>query len=116
MTVSELLGNPLIVAYDYNSNSPRFFSKYFAKILPAFYNIEARKAVGASSAAPTYFDPLQNENGYDLDEMLIDGGVVANNPSLYAMLMARYLYDNDEVIMMSLGTGDKPFKKIEHSW
>lgn len=107
------MGNPLIVAYDYNSMTPRFFSSYFTKIQPGFYDIQARKAVGASAAAPTYFDPLQNENNFGMDEMLIDGGVVANNPSLYAEMMARYLFDQDEVIMISIGTGDKPFKKIK---
>lgn len=76
----------------------------------------ARKAVGASAAAPTYFDPLQNENGFGMDEMLIDGGVVANNPSLYAQLMSRYLLDHEEVLMISIGTGEKPFKKITDAW
>ena len=116
MKVTDLLGLPLIVAYDYNSNSPRFYSDYFYDQQPGFYDILARDAVGASAAAPTYFDPLEHKNNFSMEEMLIDGGVVANNPSLYAQLMSRYLLDHDDVLMISIGTGEKPFKKITNSW
>ena len=47
----------LIVAYDYNSQEPRFFSKYFAHKDPNIYNMKVGFATAASSAAPTFFDP-----------------------------------------------------------
>jgi hypothetical protein len=47
----------LIVAFDYNSQEPRFFSKYFSKEDPGIYNITIGNATAASSAAPTFFDP-----------------------------------------------------------
>jgi len=47
----------LMVAYDYNSQEPRFFSKFFSEKDPAIYDITFGNATGASSAAPTYFDP-----------------------------------------------------------
>jgi patatin-like phospholipase/acyl hydrolase len=47
----------LIVAYDYNSQEPRFFSKYFAHMEPNIYDVPVGNATGASSAAPTFFDP-----------------------------------------------------------
>ena len=47
----------LVVAYDYNSQQPRFFSKYFAKEDAGIYDVAIGSATGASSAAPTYFDP-----------------------------------------------------------
>jgi patatin-like phospholipase/acyl hydrolase len=52
----------MIVAYDYNSQEPRFFSKYMAKKDPFIYDVTLNDATGASSAAPTFFDPKVNEN------------------------------------------------------
>lgn len=53
ITVSDLLVN----SFEYNSQTPRFFSKAFMKISP-IYDVPLRHAVGGSSSAPTYFDPL----------------------------------------------------------
>lgn len=54
----------LLVAYDYNSQQPRFFSKFFESEDGNIYNNEIWEATGASSAAPTYFDPKNYTNGY----------------------------------------------------
>jgi len=74
----------MIVAYDYNSQEPRFFSKYFAERDSMIYDVPLNDATGASSAAPTFFDPKVSLNKFGLDEMQIDGGIICNNPSLYA--------------------------------
>lgn len=47
----------LIVAYEYNTMEPRFFSKYYAELDPNIYQVPISNATGASSAAPTYFPP-----------------------------------------------------------
>ena len=47
----------LIVSYAYNSQQPRFYSKYFAKQDPNIYDILVANATAASSSAPTFFDP-----------------------------------------------------------
>ena len=47
----------LVVAYEYNSQEPRFYSKYFTHQDPAIYNVPIGNATGSSSAAPTFFDP-----------------------------------------------------------
>jgi len=46
-------------------------------------------ATGASSAAPTFFDPKTHYDGYNMKELLIDGGVIFNNPAMYAYEFAR---------------------------
>lgn len=74
----------LVVAYDYNSQQPRFFSKYFSNEDSGIYDVPIGNATGASSAAPTYFDPKVQKNAYGLTEMQIDGGIICNNPALYA--------------------------------
>jgi patatin-like phospholipase/acyl hydrolase len=83
----------MVVAYDYNAQEPRFFSKYFDFEDPGVYNVPVGNATGASSAAPLYFEPKRQINGYGLEELQIDGGVICNNPSMYAYQMARLLHN-----------------------
>jgi len=65
--ISEALFDELlIVAYEYNSQQPRFYSKYFSTRDKAVYDVEMAKATGGSSAAPVYFEPQQVEDLYGL--------------------------------------------------
>lgn len=69
-------------------------------------NFIARDAILASSAAPTYFPSYKN---------YIDGGVVANSPtaiSLIATLSANPKYKKEDILLLSIGTGDSPEKII----
>ena len=74
----------MITSYDYNSRTPRFFSKEFIKINQGEYQVPIRVAVASSSSAPVYFDPNVVETDYGFNASLVDGGVICNNPSLYA--------------------------------
>ena len=60
------------------------FSKYFSKLDPAIYDVKISDATGASSAAPTFFDPKTLIDGYGLTELQIDGAIICNNPAMYA--------------------------------
>ena len=83
--ISEALTDEIMItAYEYNSQQPRFYSKYFAKRNPDIYDVAIGNATGASSAAPTYFDPKVTVNGFDMNELLIDGGIICNDPAMYA--------------------------------
>ena len=57
----------------------------------------------ATSAAPTFFQPLQDETGY----VLVDGGVWANNPTMIALTEALSCFDvsRDKVRILGLGCG-----------
>jgi patatin-like phospholipase/acyl hydrolase len=59
----------LVVAYDYNSQEPRFYSKYFAIEDKSIYDVPVGNATGASSAAPLYFEPKFQKNQYGLEEL-----------------------------------------------
>lgn len=61
----------------------------------------------ASSAAPTYFPSRKISDG----RWLIDGGVTANNPTMCAIAEAHKLWPNEEIRVLSIGTGFKT-KKI----
>jgi predicted acylesterase/phospholipase RssA len=71
------------------------------------------EAARATSAAPTYFPAAHVGNGASggsaaATRWVVDGGVLANNPALYALAEAGRLglYESlDEVFILSLGTG-----------
>jgi patatin-like phospholipase/acyl hydrolase len=63
------------------------------------------KAVASSSSAPIYFDPMNYTDKFDVTEYLVDGGVICNNPSLYAYLYAKYFKKHKNIRLISLGTG-----------
>ena len=63
-------------------------------------------AVSASASAPIYFDPKSNKNQFEIEELLIDGGLICNNPSLYAFQMAKHLNGYENIRLISLGTGE----------
>jgi len=60
----------------------------------------------ATSAAPTYFRPLEH-NSYTL----VDGGIWANNPVMIAVIEALTCFDldRDQIDVMSLSCGDDPY-------
>ena len=66
-------------------------------------NVKAIDAIMKSSAAPTYFPLYQG---------FVDGGVVANNPSMCALAQACNPNTGkqapDDVVLLSLGTGARP--------
>jgi uncharacterized protein len=67
------------------------------------------KIAMGTSAAPTYFPPWRFG-----DHILVDGGVSANNPACLAMAEAHQLWPDEEVMLVSLGTGTLT-GSIEHS-
>lgn len=95
----------LVTTFDYNSMSPRFYSKYFTSTDPGNYNFPIRNAASASASAPVAFSPFIRKNEFNITEALIDGGVICNNPALYAFDIAYYLRDRRNIRVMSLGTG-----------
>lgn len=108
-TFDDILADDLLVtAFEYNSFSPRFFSKAFNKWDPD-YDVMLREAVGGSSSAPLYFDPLQLDNTpFNITEQLIDGGIICNNPAFYAYLTATSFGNkakHGNTRILSLGTG-----------
>ncbi|GAG37715.1 unnamed protein product, partial [marine sediment metagenome] len=69
-------------------------------------------AVKATTAAPTYFPTVKSG-----DHNLADGGVVSVNPSLIAGLQALKAHPEQDVIVLSIGTGrhDAPAVSYEES-
>ena len=69
-------------------------------------NTLVKDALLASSAAPTYFPSYRN---------YIDGGVIANSPtaiSLMSTLSSMPKYTINDIVILSIGTGNSPEKII----
>tara|TARA_Y100000746_G_scaffold41862_1_gene31296 strand:+ start:151 stop:1038 length:888 start_codon:yes stop_codon:yes gene_type:complete len=54
----------------------------------------------ATSAAPVYYPTAEVQ-----DRFLIDGGIVANHPVLHGYVEAKKIYPDNELVVLSVGTG-----------
>lgn len=107
MQMEDAKTNLCITTYDIENRKAVLLRSYdnFTK------DIELWKACRASSSAPTYFPPFKTRIGV-ASRILIDGGVCANNPSSLALAESISIANkkslklmNDEIVMISLGTG-----------
>lgn len=96
----------LIPAYDTISRKPVVFKSFKAE----HADLRVRDVCRATAAAPTYFpaNPLRVEG---TDRALIDGGIVANNPTACAIAEALRKDDRihcpDELLVLSVGSGER---------
>ncbi|MBW4675206.1 MAG: patatin-like phospholipase family protein [Desmonostoc geniculatum HA4340-LM1] len=106
--LSEALKEVLITSYDIEKRSPYFFRRSQARAKPNLYDFPMAKVARATSAAPTYFEPLKLEVDKSSSpyHAFIDGGVFANNPAMCAYAEVKSIYpndtDNDKFIVNSL--------------
>lgn len=103
------LSKVLITSYDIQNNCPFFFKSWkedsnFLKLIDV---------LRATTAAPTYFAPKYLEVS-KTERVLIDGGVFANHPAACAYASGRRLFPNDNIILLSIGTG-RTTKSITNS-
>jgi len=97
----------LIASYEIERSLPFFFRSSLAREHPD-YDFPARDVARATSAAPTYFQPMKLPTGTNSDRYtLIDGGVFANNPAACALVEAKTTHpDAADYLIVSLGTGE----------
>lgn len=85
---------------------PFFFKSHRIAAVPQ-YNWPVVSIARATSAAPTFFPPLQLQRE-GKSYALVDGGVFVNNPAMAAYAEARALYpDAAEFMIVSAGTGNR---------
>ncbi|MCF0237055.1 MAG: patatin-like phospholipase family protein, partial [Sphaerochaetaceae bacterium] len=94
-TLKEAKVPTLVVSYDLSRGQLKLFKSYEEN------NKLAWEVGRCTSAAPTYFSPYVTEEG-----VFVDGGVIANNPAMYAYLEGKKLYPNCKKFhILSLNTG-----------
>jgi patatin-like phospholipase/acyl hydrolase len=91
----------IVPAYDTASPGPFFFKTTNARQSPSD-DFALSEVARATSAAPTYFEPL--ELG---ERALLDGGVFAVNPAMSAFAEALRMGGGGDVVLVSLGTGER---------
>jgi patatin-like phospholipase/acyl hydrolase len=97
--ISEAVTDVMLTSYDMHLRRPKTFKSWKAKE-DAKSDFLMREAARATASAPTYFPPSSIG-----EASLVDGGVVANNPAGVAYAEARRRWPNEDLILVSLGTG-----------
>jgi uncharacterized protein len=102
--LSEALTPVVVTAYDMRRRQPVLFTS--ADATPGTDANPPMAAVArATSAGPTYLPPFELRYRGD-DRILVDGGLIANNPALVAYVHGRVVA-GEEPLVVSLGTGKK---------
>jgi uncharacterized protein len=107
----------LVTAYDLHDRTPNLFKSWRARGLrwdcdrpdenPKDKDFRLWQMARATSAAPTYFEPVRIPAHSGRERDLIDGGVFANNPAMAAYVAARRIFpQDDDVLVVSIGTGE----------
>ncbi len=99
-TLQNTLSNVLLTSYDIHNNRPFFFKSWREDR----NFIRLKDALRATTAAPTYFIPKHLKID-QIDRVLVDGGGFANNPAACAYASSKRLFPNDDIILLSIGTG-----------
>lgn len=103
--LKDALTDVLVTSYEIEKRSPWFFRSRKAREDEQF-DFPMKEVARATSAAPTYFEPAKLEAKGTVDYWaLIDGGVYANNPTMCGIVEAKRSHGADELLVVSLGTG-----------
>ncbi len=105
--LAQALTEVLVTAYEIERRGPWLFKRRHALDPARGFDPLMREVVRATSAAPTYFEPVQLEVGPEGDLAFIDGGVHSNNPAMCAYVEAMKIHpQEDDFLVVSLGTGE----------
>jgi patatin-like phospholipase/acyl hydrolase len=97
----------IATSYETEGRFPYFFKSMKARKEPG-HNYLLREVARATSAAPTYFEPLKLHAVPPVDYYsLVDGGVYANNPAMCGYVESINKFGrNEEILLVSIGTGE----------
>ncbi len=93
-TLGEAITPTIITAFDLKLRRVKMFKSWTEGYLPV------RRVASVTSAAPTYF-PAESLEG----RWYLDGAVSTNNPVLIAYSEAKRLWPNEDIRILSIGTG-----------
>jgi patatin-like phospholipase/acyl hydrolase len=105
--LKDALAEVIVTGYDIQERRPVFFRKALAASEPGTRDFSMREVALATSAAPTYFQPVRMHTQDGSHELVVvDGGVFANNPGMCAFVDRTTVEGRRErALMVSLGTG-----------
>jgi len=104
-TFNDVTTSLLITSVDITTMTPRFYKSAYSTKNITRVDEKLSSAIIASASAPAFF-PIEENLKYS--SSLIDGGIVANNPSLIALIDA-FSFDSkpkeEDIVLLSVGTG-----------
>jgi len=104
--LSETKPDLIVPAYDTALPGPYFFKTSKARETPESDDFPLSVVARATSAAPTYFEPV--EAG---ERSLVDGGVFAANPAMCGLAEVLNTVAPRDVVLVSLGTGERTHRR-----
>ena len=91
----------MVTSYDIERRKMVFFKSWH----PDHRELLSAEASRATSAPPTYFEPV-NLQWAEHTATLIDGGIFINSPAVSAYAEPCKLFPDDLIAMLFLGTGE----------
>ncbi len=121
LTFKDVKTDLIVTSVDISSMTPRFYKSDFADKNRGRLDEKLSKAIVASASAPVYFPVARNLKHSDY---LIDGGIVANNPSMVALVDALTFERRSkrgtsnpnslsDILLLSIGTGEQTEKPYD---
>ena len=108
-TLGDALTRTMVTTYDMQSRRPIFLKSWN----PRDVAVQMSDAALATSAAPTFFQPVPLIIGGQA-RTLIDGGIFVNTPTVSAYVEARRIFpDATDFFVLSLGTGEST-QQLDH--
>ena len=97
----------VVTSYEIERRAPFFFKSELAKADEAEYDFPMWQVARATTAAPTFFQParLVAASG-SRTYSLVDAGIFVNDPAMSALAEARSMGLGDDVLIVSLGSGE----------
>ncbi|MGB6407782.1 MAG: patatin-like phospholipase family protein [Planococcus donghaensis] len=102
--LSEAVVNVVVPSYELHGRFTAFFKSSDIHTKKIERDVKMRDVARAASAAPTYFTPKKIKEYPGAS--FIDGGVFANNPAMCAYAEAKEIFPDEELLIVSLGTGN----------
>ncbi|AIY06309.1 patatin family protein [Planococcus sp. PAMC 21323] len=102
--LSEAIVDIVVPSYELQGRFTAFFKSRDIHTKKIERDVEMRDVARAASAAPTYFIPKKIKEYPGAN--FIDGGVFANNPAMCAYAEAKDVFPGEELLIVSLGTGN----------
>ncbi len=100
----------LATAYNTTLRKPTVFNNQSTSLY-SDDSVPLRKVIEATSAAPSFFAPVEIEE----NTFYIDGGVICIDPVLSGYAAANKHWNNEKIMVLSVGTGQCPQKSINPS-
>lgn len=114
--MKDAVTDAFVLTFDTETNMPVPFKSYD----PNYNDAKMGMVAAATSVAPFYFSPITYyDKAIGKKRTLIDGGLVAKNPSVFAYEESKKRNPNKDVFLLSLGAGyqektDYTYEKLKN--